>query len=117
MRILIRKPVTTLDLKGVKSSSVVSCDEGLVKYPDLFLDFISDLYFQIQEVPRDFFVDIGKDMLFRFLVAVTRWKWNHKVFIACQILCTFFYFNKRFYPIPFYISQLMWSRETTSDVF
>ncbi len=34
-----------------------------MKYPDLFLDFISDLYFQIQEVPRDFFVDIGKDML------------------------------------------------------
>jgi hypothetical protein len=34
-----------------------------VKYPDLFLDFISDLYFQIQEVPRDFFVDIGKKTL------------------------------------------------------
>jgi hypothetical protein len=34
-----------------------------VKYPDLFLDFISDLYFQIQEVPRDFFVDIGKKSL------------------------------------------------------
>lgn len=37
---------------------ICSCDEGLVKYPELFLDFISDLYFQIQEVPRDFFVDI-----------------------------------------------------------
>jgi hypothetical protein len=57
----IRNTVTILDLKRVKSS-VVSCDEGLVKYPDLFLDFISDLYFQIQEVPRDFFVDIGKNL-------------------------------------------------------
>jgi len=35
-----------------------SCDEGLVKYQQLFLDFISDLYFQMKEVPSDFFVDI-----------------------------------------------------------
>jgi hypothetical protein len=59
----IRNTVTILDIKGVKSSVFrSSCDEGLVKYPDLFLDFISDLYFQIQEVPRDFFVDIGKNL-------------------------------------------------------
>ncbi len=51
-----------------------------MKYPDLFLDFISDLYFQIQEVPRDFFVDIGKDMFVSY----------RKVSIACKILCPLF---------------------------
>ncbi|XP_023323214.1 protein AAR2 homolog [Eurytemora carolleeae] len=35
-----------------------SCDSALSVHPDLFMDFISDLYFQMQEVPRDFFVDI-----------------------------------------------------------
>jgi len=35
-----------------------SCDAAISKYPQLFSDFISDLYFQMGEVPRDFFVDI-----------------------------------------------------------
>lgn len=34
------------------------CDEGLVKYQALFVDFITMLYFQMKEVPKDFFVDI-----------------------------------------------------------
>lgn len=35
-----------------------SCDEGLVKYQALFMDFITVLFFQMKEVPTDFFVDI-----------------------------------------------------------
>jgi len=35
-----------------------SCDDGLSKYSALFLDFITMLYFQMKEVPSDFFVDI-----------------------------------------------------------
>jgi len=34
------------------------CDEGMVKYADLFSKFVNMLYFQMQEVPSDFFVDI-----------------------------------------------------------
>lgn len=34
------------------------CDQALLKYPQLFLNFISDLHFQMAEVPDDFFVDI-----------------------------------------------------------
>ena len=34
------------------------CDEGLVKYETLFMDFITMLFFQMKEVPKDFFVDI-----------------------------------------------------------
>merc|ERR1719369_2734528 len=34
------------------------CDEGLVKYGALFVDFITVLFFQMKEVPKDFFVDI-----------------------------------------------------------
>lgn len=33
-------------------------DDAIIKYPNLFIDFVSDLYFQICEVPEDFFVDI-----------------------------------------------------------
>jgi len=35
-----------------------SCDAALVESPDLFIAFISDLYFQMNQVPTDFFVDI-----------------------------------------------------------
>jgi len=35
-----------------------SCDDGLIKYQELFLDFITILFFQMKEVPSDFFVDI-----------------------------------------------------------
>nr|CAG4643412.1 EOG090X0AVR [Ilyocryptus agilis] len=35
-----------------------SADEYLLKNPSFFLDFVGDLYFQMQEVPKDFFVDI-----------------------------------------------------------
>ena len=35
-----------------------TCDDGLVKYKSLFLEFITMLYFQMKEVPSDFFVDI-----------------------------------------------------------
>ena len=35
-----------------------SCDQGIVDHPALFRDFLGDLYFQMKEVPRDFFVDI-----------------------------------------------------------
>jgi len=35
-----------------------NCDEALAKHSQLFLNFISDLYFQMREVPNDFFVDI-----------------------------------------------------------
>lgn len=34
------------------------CEEAMLKYPQLFLNFISDMHFQMQEVPEDFFVDI-----------------------------------------------------------
>merc|ERR1719431_268632 len=34
------------------------CDRGLVEQRQLFLDFLGDLYFQLKEVPEDFFVDI-----------------------------------------------------------
>jgi len=35
-----------------------NCDEALVERSQLFLNFINDLYFQMREVPNDFFVDI-----------------------------------------------------------
>lgn len=35
-----------------------SCDEGMVQYQELFIKFVNVLYFQMQEVPSDFFVDI-----------------------------------------------------------
>jgi A1 cistron-splicing factor AAR2 len=35
-----------------------SCKRAMQKYPQLFLSFMSDLHFQMQEVPEDFFVDI-----------------------------------------------------------
>lgn len=34
------------------------CSKALLKYPQLFLNFMSDLHFQMQEVPQDFFIDI-----------------------------------------------------------
>lgn len=34
------------------------CNTALLKYPQLFLQFMSDLHFQMAEVPDDFFVDI-----------------------------------------------------------
>jgi len=34
------------------------CDSALVEHKTLFSDFLSDLYFQMKEVPQDFFVDI-----------------------------------------------------------
>jgi len=34
------------------------CGESLDKYPKLFISFLNDLHFQLQEVPEDFFVDI-----------------------------------------------------------
>jgi len=34
------------------------CDEALKTHPQLFLHFIGDLYFQMKEVPEDFFMDI-----------------------------------------------------------
>nr|CAG4634981.1 EOG090X0AVR [Alona affinis] len=35
-----------------------SADEHLLENPSLFLEFTGDLYFQMQEIPADFFVDI-----------------------------------------------------------
>ena len=35
-----------------------SCDDGMVQYPELFTKFVNVIYFQMQEVPSDFFVDI-----------------------------------------------------------
>jgi len=34
------------------------CADSLLKHPGLFQDFITDLYFQMVEIPQDFFVDI-----------------------------------------------------------
>lgn len=34
------------------------CADSLLTHPDLFKDFITDLYFQMVEIPEDFFVDI-----------------------------------------------------------
>jgi A1 cistron-splicing factor AAR2 len=34
------------------------CADSLLKHPQLFQDFITDLYFQMVEIPEDFFVDI-----------------------------------------------------------
>lgn len=41
-------------------------DDAILKYPSLFQDFISDLYFQIREIPEDFFVDIVASNNFLF---------------------------------------------------
>ena len=43
-----------------KQLVVLMCGAGkaMAKYPQLFLNFMSDLHFQMQEVPEDFFVDI-----------------------------------------------------------
>lgn len=35
-----------------------SCDDGMVQYPELFTNFVNVIYYQMQEVPSDFFVDI-----------------------------------------------------------
>merc|ERR1712098_1032194 len=35
-----------------------TCDEGILSHPGLFKDFLGDLFFQMKEVPKDFFVDI-----------------------------------------------------------
>ena len=35
-----------------------SCDTALTKYSQLFLDFLQVFYYQLKEVPQDFFVDI-----------------------------------------------------------
>ena len=37
---------------------VCSSEEALVKHENLFTSFITVLYFQVQEIPEDFFVDI-----------------------------------------------------------
>eukprot|EP00088_Acartia_fossae_P003655 TRINITY_DN11560_c0_g1_i9.p1 TRINITY_DN11560_c0_g1~~TRINITY_DN11560_c0_g1_i9.p1 ORF type:complete len:371 (-),score=66.65 TRINITY_DN11560_c0_g1_i9:199-1311(-) len=34
------------------------CADSLIRHPKLFQDFITDLYFQMVEIPPDFFVDI-----------------------------------------------------------
>jgi len=34
------------------------CADSILKHPKLFQDFITDLYFQMVEIPSDFFVDI-----------------------------------------------------------
>jgi len=39
-------------------SLLCSCDEALEAHPALFTDLLADLYFQMKEVPSDFFVDI-----------------------------------------------------------
>lgn len=41
-------------------------DDAIVKYPKLYTEFVSDLYFQICEVPEDFFVDIVTSNNFLF---------------------------------------------------
>jgi len=35
-----------------------TCVKAMSKFPDLFISFMADLHFQMQEVPEDFFVDI-----------------------------------------------------------
>ncbi|XP_040578894.1 protein AAR2 homolog [Lepeophtheirus salmonis] len=45
-----------------------SCDDALSKYPELFSSLITDIYFQIKEVPDDFFVDIVSSN--NFLVSI-----------------------------------------------
>ncbi|KAK3107844.1 hypothetical protein FSP39_023327 [Pinctada imbricata] len=35
-----------------------SCEDALMKHENLFANFITILYFQVQEIPEDFFVDI-----------------------------------------------------------
>jgi len=35
-----------------------TCVKAMTKYPNLFISFMADLHFQMQEVPEDFFVDI-----------------------------------------------------------
>nr|CAG4644194.1 EOG090X0AVR [Lepidurus arcticus] len=37
---------------------ICTSDAALTSKPQLFIDFVNDLYFQMQEVPADFFVDI-----------------------------------------------------------
>lgn len=41
-------------------------DDAILKYPSLYYDFVSDLYFQIREIPEDFFVDIVASNNFLF---------------------------------------------------
>jgi A1 cistron-splicing factor AAR2 len=41
-------------------------DDAVLKYPSVFIDFVSDLYFQIKEIPGDFFVDIVTSNNFLF---------------------------------------------------
>eukprot|EP00043_Microstomoeca_roanoka_P003494 m.44128 g.44128 ORF g.44128 m.44128 type:complete len:170 (+) comp12084_c0_seq3:872-1381(+) len=35
-----------------------SCDEAIVKYPDLYLNFLNAIRYQMEQTPPDFFVDI-----------------------------------------------------------
>merc|ERR1719242_313555 len=35
-----------------------TCEDAIVQHPQLYLNLISEMYFQIREVPNDFFVDI-----------------------------------------------------------
>ena len=35
-----------------------SCEEAMSKHPELFVDFISVVHFQIKEISEDFFTDI-----------------------------------------------------------
>jgi len=35
-----------------------TCVKAMTKFPSLFISFMADLHFQMQEVPQDFFVDI-----------------------------------------------------------
>ena len=37
---------------------ICMCDAGMVNHPDMFSKFLNVLYFQMQHVPTDFFVDI-----------------------------------------------------------
>lgn len=41
-------------------------DDAILKHPNLYHDFISDLFFQIREIPEDFFVDIVASNNFLF---------------------------------------------------
>jgi len=45
-----------------------TCDEALANHTHLYMTLISDLHFQIREVPEDFFVDIVSSN--NFLVAL-----------------------------------------------
>lgn len=52
-----------------------TCEEAMLKYPDLYLTLISDMHFQIREVPDDFFADIVSCN--NFLVTVLNRMFSH----------------------------------------